>query len=33
MEEAGLITESDMGMYLDLKAKHFDTLRAKVWGG
>lgn len=33
MEEAGLITESDMGMYLDLESKHFDTLRTKVWGG
>ena len=31
-EEAGLITESDMGMYLHLKARHFDGLRAKVWG-
>ena len=32
-EEAGLITESDMGMYLHLKARHFDGLRAKVRGG
>ena len=32
-EEAGLITESDMGMYLGLKARHFDSLRAKVWDG
>ena len=32
-EEAGLITESDMGMYLDLKAKHFDGLRTKIWDG
>lgn len=33
MEEAGIITESDMGMYLDLKSKHFNALRTKAWGG
>ena len=32
-EEAGSITECDMAMYLNLKAKHFDNLRAKAWGG
>ena len=32
-EEAGLITESDMGMYLGLRAKHFDGLRTKIWDG
>ena len=32
-EEAGLITESDMGMYLGLKARHFDGLRTKIWDG
>ena len=32
-EEDGLITECDMAMYLNLRAKHFDGLRAKVWGG
>ena len=32
-EEDGLITECDMAMYLNLKARHFDGLRARVWGG
>ena len=30
-EEAGRITEPDMAMYLDLGAKHFDSLRTRVW--
>ena len=31
-EEDGLITECDMAMYLNLRAKHFDGLRSRVWG-
>ena len=29
-EEAGIITECDMAMYLDLRATHFDSLRARI---
>lgn len=32
-EEAGRITEPDMAMYLDLRARHFDSLRTRVWKG